>query len=261
MIHIIESNISVLDEQIERLKQQVSELISERDGMMKMLPTEERAHSIKIYHDSDYFFDEELSVDVHFSPKFSQNHFNVNTVQGKTIEDLLQLESQWIDYPREYLEQALSECAEVHAFMPVYAYVHSDVSLSTSPFTCTFDSGMVGWAILTTDSCINEDYGQEEMEKVIESVVDYLSNIALGNVYGFRTFDKYGNVIDSCWGFVGSDAEESGLLDHIPEKLWQQARAIYKECNFIKLSVKPLGSARGYKRTVTWGIVAFQYIA
>jgi hypothetical protein len=37
------------------------------------------------------------------------------------------------------------------AVLPLYLYQHSGMSISTTPFSCRFDSGQVGWAYVTIE--------------------------------------------------------------------------------------------------------------
>jgi len=85
-----------------------------------------------------------------------------------------------------------------HAF-PVYAYIHSGVSLSLGkseyPFTDPWDVSFKGFAL------IRQAKGQKMAEGLIESWNAYLS----GNVYGYQVVDAMGEEMDSCWGFYGNE--------------------------------------------------------
>ena len=45
----------------------------------------------------------------------------------------------------------------------------------------------------------------------LHSEVKQWNDWVSGQVYGYVVRDSKGNSIDSCWGFYGSDHEESGL--------------------------------------------------
>lgn len=70
--------------------------------------------------------------------------------------------------------------------LPVYAYVHSGVALSTTPFSCGFDSGLSGFiACSHEDAC--EWYGAEmpkdEIIEVLRNEVEEFSKFLAGDVY------------------------------------------------------------------------------
>lgn len=106
--------------------------------------------------------------------------------------------------------------------LPVYAYIHGNVSLRTGSFKglvpgghYEFDSGQCGW-IYTTYENVRKWYQVKRItkqvkEKVIrhlESEVEEFSRYLSGEVYGFKTFDvDSGEEIDSCWGIYDSPQE------------------------------------------------------
>jgi len=89
---------------------------------------------------------------------------------------------------------------------PVFAYIHSGIALSLSPFSCPWDSGMIGW--ITVDMAALElgvDEAKQEAQRLIDDMNEYLSNEA----YGWIIENEDGEHIDSCWGYSG-DPEDSG---------------------------------------------------
>jgi hypothetical protein len=81
----------------------------------------------------------------------------------------------------------------------VYAYIHSGVQLSLTPFSCPWDSGPIGYLFARKGDAASP-------ESFIKAWNDFLS----GNVYGF-VVESGGVQIDSCWGFY-SDYNTSGCL-------------------------------------------------
>lgn len=104
--------------------------------------------------------------------------------------------------------QKIVKCEEfVH--LPVYAYIHGNVALSTGPFSCQWDSGQSGIVYISKEK-IRTNFGAKRLGKnLLKKAYDMLSEdvrecskILNGEVYGFVLEDKEGNEIDSCWGFV-----------------------------------------------------------
>jgi hypothetical protein len=107
--------------------------------------------------------------------------------------------------------------------LPLYLYDHSGITISTTPFSCHWDSGQVGYIHATKDE-IRKEYGAKKItKKTLEKVYNLFraqirtfDNYLTGQVYGFNIYkendEERSDSLDSCWGFFGSDHEESGLL-------------------------------------------------
>ena len=84
-------------------------------------------------------------------------------------------------------------------WLPVYIYEHGGITIKTSPFSCMFDSGLLGIAyIVNTDN-----QPVEQLENVIKGEVSTYNDYLVGNCYGYKITDEQDNDIDSCWGFIG----------------------------------------------------------
>ena len=91
--------------------------------------------------------------------------------------------------------------------LPVYMYEHSQVALSTEPFSCSWDSGQVGYIFVSYEDIIKE-YGKLDIEratKVLEYEIEEYSQYINGEVYGYKVYRKDGENVDSCWGYIGYD--------------------------------------------------------
>jgi len=134
--------------------------------------------------------------------------------------------------PEEWLE----DLPEGAVYLPVYKYEHSGVCYQTTPFSCSWDSGQVGFVYTTPEilkSMGHEDPSKLDEEKVkswLASDVDVYSQWANGDVYGF-TLESRDAVPcgecdrlqeweheDSCWGFYGYDWKENGMADYLSEE-------------------------------------------
>lgn len=106
--------------------------------------------------------------------------------------------------------------------LPLYLYDHSGVTMRTSPFGCRWDSGQVGF-ILTNKKTILGEFGgkivtkklRERVEGILEGEVETYTQYIEGEVYGFQIVDEEGEVVDSCYGFYGTDFATNGMLDYI----------------------------------------------
>jgi hypothetical protein len=92
--------------------------------------------------------------------------------------------------------------------LPVFAYIHGNVTLSTKPFSCQWDSGQSG-IIYVSKEKIRKEFGVKRVSlKLMETVIKQLqgevntySRYLNGDVYGYVVEDDQGEEVDSCWGF------------------------------------------------------------
>lgn len=113
--------------------------------------------------------------------------------------------------------------------LPLYLYDHSGITMSTSSFSCLWDSGQVGW-IYCEDEDIKREYGIVNEENtqtamnVLQGEVKVYDEYLRGDVYGFKAFKKITcsccshieyEEVDSCWGFLGEDCVDNGIIDHL----------------------------------------------
>ena len=115
--------------------------------------------------------------------------------------------------------------------LPVLMYEHSSVALSTSrtyPFNDRWDAGQVGW-IYANEKTIGETFGfklplsdehQERVVKALEIEVEEYGHYLNGDMVGFSVAEKVDDEWEDvdwengCWGFIGHDYEENGLMEH-----------------------------------------------
>jgi len=112
--------------------------------------------------------------------------------------------------------------------LPLYLYDHSGITMSTGAFTCSWDSGQVGFIYVRRDEVEREftseypAHGHDTLEKHIEAIlrreVEMYDQYLTGDVYGFVLVDEHGEEVDSdlsCWGFYGRDYKTNGIADHV----------------------------------------------
>jgi hypothetical protein len=128
---------------------------------------------------------------------------------------------RWHDYlveclddgsTQHYLDNLAMECLEENGLLilPLYLYDHSGITMSTSGFSCPWDSGQVGY-IYATPETIRKEYGDLSKESVdkarqrLQSEVEVYDQFIRGDVYGYRVLDSEGEEIDSLWSIYGLD--------------------------------------------------------
>ena len=120
------------------------------------------------------------------------------------------------------IEKAIDK--EIAVILSLYLYDHSGITMSTSPFSCPWDSGQVGYIYVTKET-LRKEYNVKRVtksiiakaEKVLRGEVEVYDDHLTGNVWGYSieatsagTCPTCGHTAhstefeDSCWGFYGN---------------------------------------------------------
>lgn len=120
--------------------------------------------------------------------------------------------------------------------LPVYAYVHSGVTIWTTGDNepCIpgahrgWDSGQAGWIIAEFASCLRafgRGFTREQVARALRSEVQTYNQFLTGDVYGFEILEDCEECEnegctdcptgDSCWGFYGRDAAVEAAKNEI----------------------------------------------
>lgn len=102
-------------------------------------------------------------------------------------------------------------------FVPLYAYVHSGVTIRTGSFGDPWDSGCFGIAICTKEQVINA-FGNDtdwkrHAQDIIESEIETYDKYLTGETYVYSTYlyhkgTKKWTLEDTCGGFYSNDEDE-----------------------------------------------------
>ena len=151
------------------------------------------------------------------------------------LEEKLNLQPKH-KYTNERLEELEELFFSEYIALPLYLYDHSGITMATTPFSCRWDSGKVGY-IYVSKAKVREEYNwkvitakrRETIERYLLGEVETFDQYIRGDIYGFEVVDENGEHVDSCWGFYGQDWENNGIKDHIDEELWSQLKDIEVE--------------------------------
>ena len=116
--------------------------------------------------------------------------------------------------------------------VPIYIYDHSGITIQTTPFSCPWDSGQVGWIFITKETCKEVDIKFEGVRKILESQIEELNQYLTGDVWGYTIYSREveDNAeellitedisedlihLDSCWGYYGYDYCKQEALDTV----------------------------------------------
>jgi hypothetical protein len=136
----------------------------------------------------------------------------------------------------EEMEEAIKAEHEVMIMKPLYMYEHSGITISTSPFSCSWDSGRLGLVYITKPSlmklCGRTDFTEEELSAMLESEVKTYDMYVQGEVYSYSIYEvttcslghEHEELLDSCGGYYGEE-EAREEADSIV-KVYQERTAV-----------------------------------
>jgi len=134
------------------------------------------------------------------------------------------------------IEEAISILEKHIIMLPLYLYDHSGITMRTYSFNDRWDSGQVGY-IYVSIADAKKEYGwkqltkarRKKLEEHLISEVKVYDDYLTGAVYGYQVVDEDDEVLDSCWGFFGSDHEKSGLMEFARDFLKSQKEKVTNE--------------------------------
>lgn len=113
--------------------------------------------------------------------------------------------------PEEFKEMMAERDA---MYIPVYMYDHSGITISTTPFSCKWDSGQIGWAYMTRE--IIDDWFDGDDDKARESIegeVREYDAYLRGDIYMIRTTNENGETVECLGGYDGLDYAKESLRE------------------------------------------------
>ena len=138
------------------------------------------------------------------------------------------------DSAQAFVDELPKDCI----VLPLYLYDHSGITMRTGAFDCPWDSGQVGIIYLTPEKLreeykdIGPDEAREQAMKVLESEVKVFDLYLQGACWGFvieneLKCDHCGHTewehVDSCFGHLGDDLDETGIADHVGDAVTKEA--------------------------------------
>ena len=100
--------------------------------------------------------------------------------------------------------------------LPLYLYDHSGVMMRTTPFSCGWDSGQVGWITMSKTQILNAFGGKRITARKKQQALDLMrSEVAIydayltGEVYEYVIKDADGEIVESCCGYFDRESAEA----------------------------------------------------
>lgn len=144
-----------------------------------------KGYTIEVHYDENVSCEDQLSDDVHVWCW----HRRVSIGEKPPCE-------------RDEAEETIRAEHPGAVILPIFAYEHGGIALSTGAFSCRWDSGQIGWIW---------SEGQQD-ETVLRSIVEALDNVMQGATFGYIVKNPEGETIDECWGIVGREERDGYML-------------------------------------------------
>lgn len=187
--------------------------------------------TIKILPDDDPQASDPMDIDMLGKQVYWHRRMNLGHCPEKTnkynpiefmIHELIYNYEDKIPYPKDsYCEDWLMEddarvwkyFEKFNLVIPVSAYEHGGITISASGRRAgwdSFDSGQLGFVYVSHTDILKEFNKKritkkllEKAEKILISEVEIYDSYLRGEIYGYTIEDESGEVLDSCWGFLG----------------------------------------------------------
>jgi hypothetical protein len=94
----------------------------------------------------------------------------------------------------EELKEQIESDYKVLSIKPLYVYDHSGITISTSSFSCQWDTSRIGWVFIhekQLNSMCGEDFerGEEKLSLILDGEVKTYDEYLTGEVYKFEVYE------------------------------------------------------------------------
>jgi hypothetical protein len=130
----------------------------------------------------------------------------------------------------EELKDAIIENEGEVIILPLYLYDHSGITISTSPFSCRWDSGQIGYIFVSKDKIKKEGMDETKVEEYLKGEVTTYDQYLTGEVYRYAIYEietcslghTHKNYVEGCGGYYGEDEcreEAESVLRHLEKEV------------------------------------------
>lgn len=151
-------------------------------------------------------------------PESPRSRYNMGTIysmakycpDGCTTQEL----HNCPEFKDEFGNFSLEIFGEKYIWLPIYSYERGGLTICCVPYGCSWDSGLFGIIAVSKDKAIKElgleKIGVDEEERIQEILIEEIKTLDqyyTNEVYGYE-IEKNGNIVDSSFGYFGSDSLE-----------------------------------------------------
>lgn len=109
------------------------------------------------------------------------------------------------------LKQAIESSERVAMIEPLYLFDHSGITISTSPFSCRWDSGQIGYVYMTQETKEKNTLSDEGMRDQLTHEIEAYNRFLSGEVYSYH-IEQFDNeslewiLVSNCGGYWSEDS-------------------------------------------------------
>ena len=115
-----------------------------------------------------------------------------------------------------------------YKLFPLFAYIHSGISLSTSR-VCQWDSSLVGLIF------VSKEFETNEQDRLVNSLLSNWNTYLMGDVWRYEILSKNGEQIDALSGIYGYEYTLEEAKDRVD---WEVKKDIRKFFTRKKIEIK-----------------------
>ena len=124
----------------------------------------------------------------------------------------------------EDLSEFLTDNEKNIVYLPIYIYDHGNITIKSSPFSCQWDSGKIGYIYAYKDKLLEAGFKDDDaMINYLESEIKTYDDYIQGNCYGYSISNDDNEILDSCGGYLGAfsyvEKEAKNNADYYDNKL------------------------------------------
>lgn len=175
----------------------------------------------------------ELKIEQDTDPESPRTWDNLGTMicfhKRYELGDKTDYRTEDYDSWEELKEGIIKNEGEV-VILPLYLYDHSGITISTSSFSCRWDSGQVGFIFVSNHKIKKEGIDETKVEQYLIDEVKVYDQYLTGDVWGYNVYEvstcdkghEHKELVESCYGFYGHDECESegqSVLQHLEKEV------------------------------------------
>jgi hypothetical protein len=128
------------------------------------------------------------------------------------------------------LKQGILENEGEVVILPLYLYDHSGITISTSSFSCRWDSGQIGFIFVSKHTIKKEGIDETKVEEYLKSEVETYDKYLTGENYRYTIYEietcslghEHKNVVECCGSYLSEEECESegqSVLQHLEKEV------------------------------------------
>ena len=109
------------------------------------------------------------------------------------------------------LKRAIESSERVAMIETLYLYDHSGIKISTSPFSCRWDSGQIGYVYMTQETKEKNALSDQGMRDQLTNEIEAYNRFLNGEIYSYHIKEFYNEslewvTISNCGGYGSEDS-------------------------------------------------------